>query len=220
MSRVRRTSAVFHVLTWKAGEGTSATAAVTPPLSALARHDPITSCLRSLTMSTTATDTLSSPWVDYQTDKAFVGTNDGKIYRISCVFKCAQYQSHGRLDVCPASGWHRRRSGHSQRSGLRLPSGRLFVGDNLANFGSSMSSVNTAPILMRGQSWLVAEAARPLILPAVRARVRDCTANGGSYGIPDSVLMDSAGAAKKFLRFPGMTALRGKCDRGPADDGP
>ena len=59
---------------------------------------PTSSCLKSVTFSTTATDTLSSPWVDYQTDKAFVGGDDGKIYRISCVFNCA-------LNTNPTVDW-------------------------------------------------------------------------------------------------------------------
>ena len=42
-----------------------------------------------------------------------------------------------------------------------------------------------------------------LILPDVRATGGDCTANGGSYGIPDSVLMDSAGGAQKIFAFTG-----------------
>jgi hypothetical protein len=79
---------IFHVLDWKAGEGTSATAAVAPTLVG-APCTGSTSCLWSVTLSNTATDTLSSPWVDYQTDTAFVGTDDGKIYKISCVFTCA-----------------------------------------------------------------------------------------------------------------------------------
>ena len=59
---------------------------------------PTSSCLKSVTFSATATDTLSSPWVDYATDKAFVGSDDGKIYRISCVFNCA-------LNTHPAVDW-------------------------------------------------------------------------------------------------------------------
>jgi hypothetical protein len=80
-------SAIFHVLTWKAGQGTSATAAAAPTLNGVCGA--ATSCLKSVTYSATATNTLASAWVDYQTDKAFVGSDDGKIYRISCVFSCA-----------------------------------------------------------------------------------------------------------------------------------
>ena len=83
---------VFHVLTWKSGQGTSATAAAGPTVNGGCTGTvplPTSSCLKSVTLSSSATDTLSSPWIDYQTDKAFIGTDDGKIYRISCVFNCA-----------------------------------------------------------------------------------------------------------------------------------
>src|SRR5208282_2142661 len=77
-------SSIFHILTWKAGEGTSATASKAPTLPASCAAG--TSCLKSFTYSSTASNTLASPWVDYQTDKGFVASDDGKIYRISCVF--------------------------------------------------------------------------------------------------------------------------------------
>jgi len=94
-------TAIVHVLAWKAGEGTAATVAATPTLNGACTGTvaaPTSSCLKSVTFSTTATDTLASPWVDYQTDKAFVGGDDGKIYRISCVFNCA-------LNTNPTVDW-------------------------------------------------------------------------------------------------------------------
>src|SRR5207248_2697039 len=52
-----------------------------------------TSCTTPTTancMSTTAAfgsiSTASSPWIDYNTDTAYVGTDDGKLYKISPVF--------------------------------------------------------------------------------------------------------------------------------------
>ena len=56
-------SAIFHVLTWKAAEGTSATVAAIPTLNGVCTAS--TSCLKSVTFSATSTDTLASPWVDY-----------------------------------------------------------------------------------------------------------------------------------------------------------
>jgi hypothetical protein len=77
-------SAIFHVLTLGPSAGTvTKAAAPTANGSCLAAS----SCLKSVTFSSTATATLASPWVDYETDKGFVGTDDGKIYKISCVFK-------------------------------------------------------------------------------------------------------------------------------------
>lgn len=66
-------TAIFHVLTWTAGQGGINTAAAPT--------------MTNSTISTTANCTSSSPWVDYNTDTAYVGTDDGKLYKITGVFK-------------------------------------------------------------------------------------------------------------------------------------
>jgi len=43
------------------------------------------SCMTTLQISS-ATDTLSSVWIDYNSDTAYVGTDDGKLYKINPVF--------------------------------------------------------------------------------------------------------------------------------------
>ena len=45
----------------------------------------IVNCMTTLTISAAA-NTVSSPWVDYNNDTAYVGTDDGKLYKISPVF--------------------------------------------------------------------------------------------------------------------------------------
>jgi hypothetical protein len=65
-------SAVFHVLTWTAGQGTIAV--------------PAAPNMTSTTFSPSAFDTASSPWVDYGTDTAYVGSNNGFVYQITGVF--------------------------------------------------------------------------------------------------------------------------------------
>jgi hypothetical protein len=45
----------------------------------------IVNCMTTLTISAAA-NTVSSPWIDYNTDTAYVGTDDGKLYKISPVF--------------------------------------------------------------------------------------------------------------------------------------
>ena len=79
-------SAVFHILTWVTGQGT-VNRAITPNMPGGTACTAATNCLESVTFSSAATDTFSSPWVDYATDKGFVASDDGKVYRISCVFK-------------------------------------------------------------------------------------------------------------------------------------
>jgi hypothetical protein len=67
------TSTIFHVLTWTPGQGTIAKAAA-----------PTT--MTSLTVSSTATSTTSSPWIDYSTDTAYMGVDGGVMYKVSGVF--------------------------------------------------------------------------------------------------------------------------------------
>ena len=63
--------AIFHVLTW-AREGSLLNAAV-PNMTS--------------TPFATVNSVTSSPWVDYGTDTAYMGANDGRIYKITGVFK-------------------------------------------------------------------------------------------------------------------------------------
>ena len=65
--------AVFHVLTWTAGQGTVG-APATP------------STIANVTLTGATTDTNSSPFVDYGTDTAYVGTDNGLVFKISPVF--------------------------------------------------------------------------------------------------------------------------------------
>lgn len=67
------TSAIFHVLTWTAGQGTLAAAAAPT--------------MTSLTFSPTANSTTSSPWIDYSTDIVYLGADKGQVYKITGVFK-------------------------------------------------------------------------------------------------------------------------------------
>lgn len=43
-------------------------------------------CMTTLTIETTATNSNSSPWVDYTTDTAYVGADNGLLYKITPVF--------------------------------------------------------------------------------------------------------------------------------------
>ncbi len=203
---------VFHVLAWKAGEGSAATTTVTPTLNGACTGtvaNPTSSCLKSVTVSAAATATLASPWVDYQTDKAFVGTDDGKIYRISCVFACA-------LNTQPAVDWTftlpvAGTGGAAAKPNgpvYDFPSGRLFVGDQLGelwgiNAGGASPSLNAGPVMIGGGGCT---AAHP---PGRTGTGADCTASGGSFGIPDSVIMDSTSASQRIFAFSGNDGTSG-----------
>jgi hypothetical protein len=65
-------AAIFHVLTFTPGQGTIAAAAAPT--------------MTSLTFSPTKDDSTSSPWVDYSADVAYVGADDGRLYKITGVF--------------------------------------------------------------------------------------------------------------------------------------
>jgi hypothetical protein len=203
---------VFHILTWRAGQGTSATAAVTPTLNGSCTGTialPTSSCLKSVTLSSSSSDTLSSPWIDYQTDKAFVGTNDGKIYRISCVFNCV-LNSNPTIDwtySLPVAGTG---GAAAQPNGplYDYPSGRLFVGDQLGelwviNAKGATPTLNAGPVMIGGGGCTTTNPPGRTGTPA------PCTANGGSFGIADTVIMDSAGASQRIFAFSGNDGTAG-----------
>ncbi len=73
-------SSIFHVITWATGPGNGTIAASAAP--GVGNGATMT----SLTFAA-ALDTRSAPWVDYQTDTAYVGADDGKIYKITGVFR-------------------------------------------------------------------------------------------------------------------------------------
>ncbi len=68
-------SATFHVLTWTAGQGTIG-GAVTPT----------SAQMTSLTFAPASNSTMSSPWVDYASDTAYMGAGNGILYQITPVF--------------------------------------------------------------------------------------------------------------------------------------
>jgi hypothetical protein len=69
-------TAIFHVLTWTAGQGKIG-AAVKPTMTQMI----------SVPLFSAKNDTASSPWIDYSSDIVYVGANDGKVYKITGVFK-------------------------------------------------------------------------------------------------------------------------------------
>jgi hypothetical protein len=203
---------VFHVLALKATEGTAATVAATPTLNGSCTGTvavPTSSCLKSVVLSATSTDTLSSPWVDYQTDMAFVGTDDGKIYRISCVFACA-LNTQPLVDwvfTLPVAGT----GGSAAKPNgpvYDFPSGRLFVGDQLGelwviNASGASPSLNAGPVMIGGGGCTTTNP------PGRTGTPVPCAASGGSFGIPDSVIMDSSGASQRIFAFSGNDGTAG-----------
>ncbi|HEY7098140.1 MAG TPA: hypothetical protein VH437_15545 [Terriglobales bacterium] len=192
---------IFHILTWVAGQGTSATNAVNPTANGACTA--ATSCLKSLTLSATATDTFSSPWVDYATDKAFVGSDDGKIYRISCVFNCA-LNSNPTIDwtfTLPVAGTG---GALPQPNGpvYNSPYGYLIVGDQLGELWTIKANTGT-PTLVAGPIMVGGGGCTVINPPGRTGTPAPCTPALGAYGIPDSIILDARGNSKKILAFSG-----------------
>lgn len=82
------TAAVLHSLTWKAGDGASATSSAAPSarcnldLNPTCVCPPGVSCDRTLTINSTIGSTFSAPFPDYHNDFLYVGTDDGTLYKI------------------------------------------------------------------------------------------------------------------------------------------
>ena len=155
-------------------------------------------------------DTLSSPWIDYQTDTAFVGTDDGKIHKISCVFSCALASQPTVLwsFALPVAGTG---GATAQPNGpvYDFPSGRLFVGDQLGELwvinakSATTPTLNAGPVMIGGGGCTITNPPGRTGTPA------PCTANGGSFGIPDSVMMDSSGVSQRIFAFSGNDGTAG-----------
>jgi hypothetical protein len=105
-------------------------------------------CMTTLTIETTATNSNSSPWVDYNSDTAYVGADNGLLYKITPVF------GGGAPALTSTGGWPATVSTNTTNKALTAPvvddtAGRIFLGDgygyfyavNLTNPGTSMAQV-------------------------------------------------------------------------------
>jgi len=104
-------------------------------------------CMTTLTIESTATNSNSSPWVDYHTDTAYVGADNGVVYKITPVF------GGGAPALVSTGGWPVTVSTQTNKV-LTAPvvddtAARIFIGDgygylygvNLTNPGTSMAQV-------------------------------------------------------------------------------
>jgi hypothetical protein len=86
-------------------------------------------CMSTLTIETSATNSNSSPWIDYSTDTAYVGADNGLLYKITPVFG-----GGAPALVKDASNWPVTVSTNSKNKVLTAPvvddtAGLIFVGD-------------------------------------------------------------------------------------------
>jgi hypothetical protein len=118
-------SSIFHVLTWAtgAGNGTAANAPAQPGIGN-------TASMVSITYAA-ANDTRSSPWIDYKNDIAYVGANNGRVYKITGVFS-------GTPTLVNTPPWPVNIGGGNNISGpvMDQVTGRIFVGDGTGRLRS------------------------------------------------------------------------------------
>ncbi len=179
--------AVFHVLTWKAGEGTSATASAAPVT--MGSCTATSSCLISFQYSGTSTTTLASPWIDYSNDKVYLASDDGKIYRLSCAFTCP-------LNTAPTLDWAFTLPVAGTGGAQPVPNGPIFdsssgliiVGDQLGEIWVLKDGI--VPSVFAGPAMIGGGGCSTVNPPGRIGTPTPCTANGRSFGIPDSPLLD------------------------------
>jgi len=86
-------------------------------------------CMTTLTIETTATNSNSSPWVDYSNDTAYVGADNGLLYKITPVFgggaPALVTNADWPVTVAAASQTNRILTGPIED----IASGRIFIGD-------------------------------------------------------------------------------------------
>jgi hypothetical protein len=116
--------AAFHVLTWKAAEGTAWNSGAAPG-DCLAGD----SCMTTLVLNSVHSDSQSNPFVDYADDTAYVGDDSGQLHKITPVFGGTPAEVTG-------GGWPVQL--HTATLHIFSPvydsvSGHIFVTDNLGN---------------------------------------------------------------------------------------
>ncbi len=134
--------AAFHVLTWKAGEGTAWNSAATPGDCSAGN-----SCMTTLVLNNAFTDSTSSPFMDYAHGTVYVGDDSGRLHKITPVFNGTPVEVTG-------NGWPVQLQAGSDR--VHSPvydsgSSRVFVTDNSGSFyvvdATSGAVLNTAASL-------------------------------------------------------------------------
>lgn len=108
-------------------------------------------CMTTLTIQTSATDSNSSPWIDYGTDTAYVGADNGVLYKITPVFG-----GGAPALVSDAANWPVTVSTNKYNTILTAPvvddtAGLIFIGDGegylysvkLASPGKTVSATYT-----------------------------------------------------------------------------
>src|SRR5581483_5340764 len=132
-----------------------------------------------------------------------VASDDGKVYRISCVFTCG-LNSNPTVDwtfTLPVAGTG---GAQPQPTGpvYNSPYGYLTIGDQLGEVWV-INTLATPPVLFAGPVMLGGAGCTVTNPPGRTGTPSPCTANGPGYGIPDPVILDNSGQAEKIYVFTG-----------------
>ena len=189
-------TSIFHVLTWATGAG-NGTAANAPAIPGTGN----TAVMSSLTFAA-ALDTRSSPWVDYKSDTAYVGADDGRIYKIVNVF-------NGTPSLAGAP-WPVTVSNNVRASAPVLDNrlGQLFVGSQNGTLYAIKISDGTVRSLVVGRSG----GTNPGILHGPVVDVTNSTAfvvsaNDGTSGV--LVQVDTVAMSQKAKGRIGLASRSG-----------
>jgi len=147
----------------------SQTGTVLSPQSPLSCITPTTvNCMTTLTIQTAANDSNSSPWVDYNTDTAYVGADNGVLYKINPVF------GGGAPALVSTGGWPVTvtASGQSNKV-LTAPivddnAGRIFIGDGYGYlYAISLSSPGGTTAGTQAVGWVGNGAGTGIVDPPI-----------------------------------------------------
>jgi hypothetical protein len=153
-------SAIFHVLTWTAGQGTIGAAAVP-------------TAMTSLPFSLSANDSASAPWIDYSADIVYVGSDNGLVYKITGVF-------HGTPTLSGAPWPVQAGTLHLTSPVLDSVRGELMVGSgSLFRIDTATGVVSTLPVGAGASSGIVA----PPIVDVTNGTTFVVSANDGTSAV-------------------------------------
>lgn len=198
-------AAHFHVLAWKSGDGKDAANAqnVLKPvtISSFSATAPAAGSGAATDLALgTASDTLSSPFIDYATDRAYVGNDQGTVFRVKDVFctinpACAggsppapsldaTWGTGGAVTVGPGSCAG---TGSSRLTGPILDSvtSNVFVGcadGRVYGFNSSGAALAT-PSLTVGNGSATGGVVDPPIVDGVNAFIYAVSGSNGANAV-------------------------------------
>jgi hypothetical protein len=159
--------AKFQVLAWTAGQG-SVTAPATPTGAQMT----------SLTLTGATSDATSSPFIDYTNDIAYVGTDNGWVFKITGVFSGTPALAGAPWPV---------RAGNTNLTGpiYDAVSGNLFVGSrdgHLYGFAPNGTALANSPLIV-GNGAADGDIADPPLVDSFNGFVYVFTGDNGSNAV-------------------------------------